>query len=83
MENFLDTTIYTYKNQFEFKEGPSTNEAIQKVTEETTKHLDNGKKCRYLSIRSSKNIWHNITDTFIETLYKYGVRDTAYNNVLK
>lgn len=40
----FQTKQYTFKNQFAFTEGTSTNETLQKLAEEITNHLDNGKE---------------------------------------
>lgn len=79
LTNFLSMNNILSKNQFGFRSGISTSDAILKVTKTITKHLDKGRKCLAAFLDLAKAFDTVPLDFLLDVLDIYGVRGIVLN----
>ncbi|KAL3283323.1 hypothetical protein HHI36_006471, partial [Cryptolaemus montrouzieri] len=76
--NFFDENEILSKEQFGFREGCSTEDAMNRLISEITSHLNSGKKCTAVFIDLAKAFNTVPHDRLLNVLWHYGVRGTVW-----
>lgn len=74
LKKYLTDNCLLSNNQFGFRNGVSTEDAVLALTEEISKHLDRGNKCVGVFLDLAKAFDTVSTPLLLDKLYQYGIR---------
>lgn len=79
LKKFLTDNNLISKNQYGFRSGLSTEDAVLNLTEEVTKHLDGGEKCVGVFLDLAKAFDTVAVSILLDKLLTYGIRGVPHS----
>ncbi|CAG9115881.1 unnamed protein product [Plutella xylostella] len=79
LKKFLTDNNLISKNQYGFRSGLSTEDAVLNLTEEVTKHLDGGEKCVGVFLDLARAFDTVAVSILLDKLLTYGIRGVPHS----